>query len=465
MALSKEHFLNLGVAELSRSPEMAARYQAGDPMVVQPMAAMAAMLARISEFVSVASMEQFTMARDSTVLADAAAKGIIRYATPTEALARVTNPAASPLTIATGRQLLDPQGRKWVVARGAVVPAGGSALVLVQQISRRVIEHTVAQFAPFYEIEVPDPEIGYLAGIEVDGFSYQSSFSNTRPGDLVYNLKISEQQALRVQFGLAGIAGVQLDAGAGVVIRVTDTEGAIDGALGAALAFEYLNSASESGVTVVIESVEVQGRNPLSIAALREMCRYPSLYDDDAVFLGDFDALVRRKLGPFDFLSVWNEQRQEEAMGESNVDWISGLFVAARKDGTAPEALREKIERVILAADDGYRIHHVDVIDAPVTVEITAYVNPVYDTEQVRQEIVRVILEQYGPASEWATRGNAKLLKLAVFSQLREQVEALQDQHSELDMVVTESVSKLLPQHFRYVSADTLTVVVRENDQ
>lgn len=464
MAISKEKFISEGVAELSRSPAMAARYQAGDPMVVQPLAAMAAMLARMSEFVSVASMEQFTMARDSTVLADSAAKGIIRYGTPTEALARVTNPAPSALTIATGRQLLDQQGRRWVVMRGAVIPASGEGLVYVQQISRRTIEHTIAQHKAFYAIEVPAPAIGYLASVSVDGYSYQPSFSNTKPGDAVYSLKLNEQQTLCVQFGLADVAGMQLDAGAGVVLRVTDTEGAIDDVLGSALEFEYLNGASEAGVKLVIESVEVQGRNPMDVATLREMSRYPSLYDEDAVYLGDFDALVRRKLGPFDFLSVWNEQKQEEAVGPS-LDWVSGMFVAARKIGTSDETLRAKIAQTILAADDGYVIHHIDVVDAPVTVDITAYVNPVYDTEQVRQDIVRVMLENYGPESEWATRGNNKLLQLPVFNRLRQNIEALQDEQANLQMEVTESVERLMPWHFRRLTAETLSVTVRETDQ
>lgn len=465
MALSKGDFLELALAEISRDPALAALYRAGDPHVTQGLAAQAAMLARMSEYVAVASMEQFTMARDSTVLADAASKGIIRYATPTEVLARVTNPAPSALTVAAGRQLLDPQGRGWIVMRGALIPAAGEGLVLVKQVARRAIRHIVAQHAPFYRIEVPNPAMGYLAAIDVVGFTYQPSFSNTLPGDLVYSLKVSEQQTVLVQFGLDGVAGVQLSAGAGVTINVEDTEGAIDDVLGAALAFEYLDSASEAAVKVVVESVEVQGRNPMDIATLREMCSYPSLYDEDAVFLGDFDALLRRKLAPFEFLSVWNEQRHERATGEFNFDWMNTLFVAARKDGTATAALRAKIEATILAADDGYKVQHVDVLDAPVTLALTAYVNPVYEPEQVRQEIRRVVLEEYGPASAWSKRGDAKLRKLAVYNLLRQKVEAMSDTHSDLEMSVTESVVQLAPWHFRYVSADSLSVTVLENDR
>lgn len=48
----------------------------------------------------------------------------------------------------------------------------------------------------------------------------------------------------------------------------------------------------------------VRGQDPGSLPSLRDAASYPALYDDNAVFLGEFDYLVRKRFyNPSAFLA------------------------------------------------------------------------------------------------------------------------------------------------------------------
>ncbi len=80
--LTKSDFQQAIADSINNYPAVAPLYQAGDPRIIQHLDAMATMLAMLSAQIETAMTEPFEKVRDSTVLADAAMRGIVRKGTP-----------------------------------------------------------------------------------------------------------------------------------------------------------------------------------------------------------------------------------------------------------------------------------------------------------------------------------------------------------------------------------------------
>lgn len=76
--LTKADFQKAIRDSINTYPNVAPLFQAGDPRIMQHLDAMATMLSMLSAQVETAQAEPFEKARDSTVLADAAMRGIVR---------------------------------------------------------------------------------------------------------------------------------------------------------------------------------------------------------------------------------------------------------------------------------------------------------------------------------------------------------------------------------------------------
>lgn len=463
---TKADFQQAALSAISEYPTAAQAYQARDPRFLAKLDAMATMLALLSAEQDVAAMEPWTKARDVTVLADAAAKGILPFGRATRVKIAVTNPSASPLAINVGRRLLDTQGRLYVVDLGATIPAAGSGYVHAVQRSEVSFEHKTGLSAPFYQIEVPQPDAGkhienvrLLDSSTTTEYAYTADFVNVEAGAHVFHLMTDENRRVLITLGAAELIGVQPASGSTFNVIVNQTEGAIELSAGSLFSFEYSASLYENGAVLTLDSVLSPGANPMDIATMREVISYPSVYDSSAVYLGNFDFLVRRNLSPFTFLSVWNEKREEEARGPS-VDNINTIFVSALKAGVVQADLEDQIEAIILRADDSYKVSFVAANEVEIAVSITASVATIYDTASVTQQIKELFLANYGIDSPFAKRGQTRILKKDVFKLLRDNVQALQDRVSDLDVTITDPPGSMMPEDFRYVSNLSLTVTV-----
>lgn len=463
---TKRDFQQALAAEISNYPRAAELYRARDPKMLASLDAMAAMLAMASGEQEVAAAEPFTMARDATVLADASAKGVLPFGLPTEVQVLVENAGTAPFNLATGRRLLDIQGRVFVVVAGVTAPAGGSVVVALRQQAERSFDHTVTVTAPFYQVEVPSAGEGQTivsvrvvqtaSGIE---FEWRPEYVNVAAGAYTFQLLTDEDRRLLVEFGAEGLVGYGANAGETYTITVTDTEGDITIAAGSTFAFEYSALPGEDAVKMTLQEVAARGRAALDVPTLRTISRYPSIYDESAVFLGNFDYLVRRNLSPFRFLSVWNEQVEETVRGP-DVDNINTLFVAGMKDGVDDDVLFDQIKAVILRADDSYKVRKVVVEEVELPITVVARIHSVYDSQQVEQQIREQVLLTYGRDSEFSKSGQNRVLYRSVYSLLTRTVPALQGARADIEVSITDPAVNVPPEHYRYVSAASLTVVV-----
>jgi len=485
--LTKADFQRAIRDSVAAYPAIAPLYQAGDPRITQHLDAMATMLAMLSAQVDTAQAEPFEKTRDATVLADAAMRGIVRKGQAARVRVRAVNTGAATFTVESGRTLLDSSGRPWRIETPAAVPAGGEATFEASQARSSAIQHTVNGNEPFYAIEVPpSDDDAYLCAIAVsdgDGsYEYRDRYVNTAAGERVFHVEADDQQRVYVRFGLDGAVGVQPRNGTQITLTVFYTSGDVSLDYGSPFSFEYLGSPAESAVELRMDALLVAGQNPMPMAVLRDFARYPSVYDNNAVFLGEFDFLVRRNFPTLQFLSVWNESAEEQARGPS-FDNINALFVAclsadgkeatlSESDANTPVApmviadadltgTQRAIKAAILASDDSYRVRFFTPVRSQIRMSVSARVSTSYVASDVSQKIAEALLAEFGPASAASRRGRQRPLYQRVYALLRQKVAALSDGAADLTVSIVEPASLLArPEMWRYLDADSLSVSV-----
>ena len=195
--LTKRDFQQAIVDSIATFPAVAPLYQAGDPRILQSLDAMATMLAMFSAQIETAMAEPFEKARDATVLADAAMRGVIRKASPGRVRITVKNGNNTAFTVDTGRTIIDSAGLSYIIETSAVIAANSTGTFDAVQIKREMINHTVSGSAPFYAIEIPTPtDDSYLSGISVSDlggeYEYRERYVNTWPDERVFHVEADD---------------------------------------------------------------------------------------------------------------------------------------------------------------------------------------------------------------------------------------------------------------------------------
>jgi len=485
--LTKADFQRVIRDSISSYPSIAPLYQAGDPRITQHLDAIASMLAMLSAQVETAHAEPFQKVRDATVLADAAMRGIVPTGRPARARIIATNKGTASFNIDAGRMLLDASGLLWRIETPVTVPNGGAATLEAQQIRKLTIAHTVNASEPFYSVEIPQSDDGdFLCAVTVsdaDGeYTYRNRYLNTLPGERVFHIEADDRQRVYVRFGLGGVVGVQPSNGVTINLEIFYTAGKINPSYGSPFSFEYIGSPAEAEIELAMDALLVGGENPISMPTLRDLAKYPSVYDDNAVFLGEFEFLVRRRFPSLKFISVWNEA-QEEAVRAASLDNINALFVACLSE-QGDEAVRDQpdvgqpvaalkiaetdltqiqrdIRATILGADDSYRVYFYTPVIARISIKIHAQIPSSYVVNDVREQIISTVLEEFGQASQPARRGRNRPLYVQVYDLLRRKVAALSTIRSDLIVHIDDSEELLArPELWRFVDESSLTVTV-----
>lgn len=450
---------------LETYPSIAALYKAGDPRVTASLGAIAQVAAMLSQQIEIEGIEAFEKVRDSTILADAALRGLIPKGTPSRNSVQVVNGNTTPYTLASGRGITDASGNSYVVDTPVTVAAGATGTAEVLQQTTRVITHTVSASQPFYQIPIPvNPDGSYIAGIAVsdangNDFTYHADFTNVSEGDLVYQVEIDEYQNIYVRFGYGGVVGYQPTAGQVFTVAVNDTLGDISVASGSPYSLEYTQTPQDALVTITHAAVLIPGSDPVDVSTLRELCKYPSTYDSNAVYLGEFDYLIRRNIPGLQFLSVWNEQVEESVRG-ANVNNINTLFVSFMPPAGGDTATYQtQITELIAGADDSYKISFVTPNVSPIVVSIAAQVARVNDATAVQAQILQALLGAYGQTATPAQSGMFSVQYKAIYALLRANITALQDANSDFSVIITPDTAQK-PEDWRFMSAASVTITV-----
>lgn len=477
-------------------PALAPLYNAKDPRILMQLEAQATMLAMLSAQIETAQTEVFEKVRNATVLADAAMRGIVRKASPTRVRILAKNENSSPFYISTdeNRFILDSNGNYYLIVSAATISAGGTATFEALQVKTDTITHTVSGSHPFYAIEIPDSDDGsFLSGIAVkdaDGeFEYRERYVNTWVNERVYHVEADDRQRVYVRFGQSDVVGTQPADGTVITLEISRTIGNVSPIAGSPFSFETITDISESSVKLTMDAVLEAGKNPLDISALRDLARYPSVYDHNAVYLGEFDFLVRVNFPDVQFLSVWNESVEEIARVPSR-DNINCLFIAVLSatgnettlTGTEevqdhpelpwqpvqPEVIAENnytatqtaIKNAIKRADDSYRVRFLTPVISKIAVTVIAEVSTAYVAADVLAKIREVLLQEYGAAAANSKRGSNQPLYREVYALLKVKIPALSDGRADLQVTIAQPIGSVRPELWRYIADDSLTVTV-----
>lgn len=465
MALTKEQFEQAALNAMSQFPALAAAVSTRDPRIMAQIRAQATMLAMLSEQVEVAEAEWFVKARDMTVLADASLKGILPLARPARQSIRVANAGAAPYTVTVGQRFQDKRGRIYVADAAVTIAGGGNGLVSVTQQTLRVITHTVNLPTTFYSIEVSPGDSGvHVSNVSLwrggDEFQYRPDWVNVLPGDLAYSLETDERRRLLVRLGSSNVIGVGVQTGEVYEIRVTECEGQIsDLAVGDPFTLEYIYTEADGRISATLDSTLDEGADPLSVAELRTMALYPSVYNHDAVFLAEFDFLLRRYLKPLRFLSVWNEQIEEDVRGP-DVDNINTLLVSGQVVGMSNGEFESRVRALIAKADNSYKVRFVPLSAQAVPMVVDVSISVVHDIATVQAQVKQTLLEVYGDGASAVARGMSSPLRTRAISDLlKGKVPALKDSLADIRVTMTLPATPL-PEHFIHLTEASITVNV-----
>jgi hypothetical protein len=485
--ITKESFQVAFENIVTRYPAVSVRYAAGDPIITAQIEAIYTGLAMLSQQIEVAGAEPYEKTRDSTILADAAMRGLVPKAKPTVVLLRITNDLADDYTLESGRTLLDSAGLSWVVVESVIVPSGGESTCQIQQIRYVSLDHVVVTDSAFYAIEIPESDDGAsLASIAVSGrsgtFEYRERFINTSAGELVYHVEVNHSRAVFVRFGADGLVGYQPDLGEVIHLVIGYSNGVVEPAAGSHFAFEYLVNSDETNLDLVMQSMVTAGSEPYSTTFLRELAKYPSIYKDQVVSLGQFEFLVRRNFPDLKFLSVWNESIEEAIRGASFSN-MNCLFVACVSNAGNEAVLSEpsplhpvspalqlssdlstvqtQVKACITSADDSYRVRFYTPVRSEIPIVISAKIPTSYLASATKSQIIERVLAAYGQSSEAARKGRCSPSYIDVYEILRSSVAALMDRNSDFTVSMPDETTEVLrPELWRYVSAASLSVTV-----
>lgn len=487
--LTREDFQKAIEASVDKYPAVGSLHRARDPRILQNLDAMATMLAMYSQQVQIAQAEPFDKVRDATVLADASMRGLIPQSKPARITVAVKNDSHARLVVDSARPILDSNGRRFRVETPTEVEPGETGTFTAVQVHEKTVKHVVGDSIPFYavEIETADDD-SWLCGLHVSddegAYEHRERYTNTFAGERIYHVEADERQRVHVRFGQNDVVGVQPRNGQQITLTCYYSLGLVDDfEPGSPVMFEAMRSPNEAQVEMLLSAVLESGENPPSIAQLRELAKYPSIYNHNAVFLGEFDFLVRRHFPSLQFLSVWNEAAEEAQRGPS-LDNINALFVACLSDigdeqvllqgaeqevqpSEIPEsewtgtqkAIREKIR----LADDSYKVRFFTPVRAPIEAAITATVPSSYDETVVAGQIRQVMLEEFGELADRSRRGNAVPLYQQIYQLLKANVAALSVGTADLRVTLNEQGGNR-PELWRYISPDSLQVVVTAGD-
>lgn len=448
--------------------EIIERYNAQDPIVIRFLRSIGAYLALFGQELDIAEIEPFIKTRDRSIIADATNKGILPIGTPAQHTLEVINRSANSITLSQGRMIEDNSGgRPWRLLQSVTVNSGETGEVLVEQSEYREIEYTVQNTENFLRVEIELRDDLALAGLTVkdstdQNYSLKKRWMNVAPLDYAFNLTTDSLRRVFIEFGDDERAGRTAAANQIFTFGILETYGEVDSSrLKDASLIEVLTN-DETKVSVRFKqggSVK-QGADPLNISQLRVLSSYPALYDENAVFLGNFDYSVRQKfMSRCHYIAVWNENEQDRYYGATYQD-INHLHIAiVAKNALEQANIEQEIIQYIGLLDSLYkdrvRVHQV--IEKPFELTLNGRLAAVHDLDGVKAQIKGLLVDRYGrtqlSASRWLVNGfNTQ----EISTQLRKNITAFQDNISDFSLSVPTSLNK--PHEWVYIDGDSITL-------
>ena len=357
--------------------------------------------------------------------------------------------------------------RPWRLLQSVTVNPGETGEVLVEQSEYREVQYTVQSTENFHRVELQLRDDLSLAGITVrdnsnQAYQLKKRWMNVEPLEYAFNLTTDSLRRIFIEFGDDERAGRTAQANQVFTFGILETYGDVDvSRLKDASLLDVLTT-DETKVSVRFKQGGIvrQGADPLNISQLRVLATYPALYDENAVFLGNFDYSVRQKfMARCHYIAVWNENEQDRYYGVTYQD-INHLHIAVVAKNNAEQAnLETEIIQYIGLLDSLYkdrvRVHAV--VEKPFNITLNGRLAAVHDLDGVKAQINGLLVDRYGrtklSASRWLVNGfNTQ----GISTQLRTNIVAFQDNISDFSLNVPVVLNK--PHEWVYIAEPSITL-------
>lgn len=448
--------------------EILERYNAQDPIVLKFLRSLGAYLALFGQEFEISELEPFVKTRDRSVIADATNKGILPIGMPTQHILEVINRSANSITLSQGRLIEDNSGgRYWRLLQPVTVQAGSTGEVTVEQSEYREVQYTVANSETFHRVELKLQDDLALAGLTVrdntnQNYIQKKRWMNVAPLEYAFNLTTDSLRRIFIEFGDDDRAGRTAAANQTFTFGILETYGDVDVSRLKDASLAEVLTLDETKVSVRFKQGAVvrQGADPLNISQLKVLSTYPALYDENAVFLGNFDYLVRQKyMARCHYIAVWNENEQNRYYGVTYQD-INHLHIAiVAKNNLEQASLEQEIIQYIGQLDSLYkervRVHIVE--EKPFIITLNGRLASVHDLDGVKSQIKGLLIERYGRtqlrSNRWLMNGfNTQ----EISTQLRKNIVAFQDNISDFSVNVPKILNK--PHEWVFVTNESITL-------
>ncbi|MDO5769030.1 MAG: hypothetical protein Q4P13_05955 [Psychrobacter sp.] len=471
MTLDRNKLLASIGSNLNDYPDIAERWRAGDPTVRAMIMSMVETVYWLSRDNDVNIIEPFIKSKDRTIIADAINKGIMPVATACQHLLTIENNSNATVTLSQGRQVDDGTGRQWRLMAAVTILAGQSKKVVAEQSDIKRIPLTIPVSEPFYSVTINATDGAYLAGIGVtntttgEAYKHTPKFMNAGQNEPVYTLHSEDLATITITFGDSSRAGKTVQAGEVYEIELTQSYGEVDPDSLRQAGLVNLYTADEAKLNLYFKKGEIvrMGADPLSVAQLRLLASFPSMYDRNAVFMGNFDFLIRwHFMQRFNYMAIWNENTQDKYYGPSldNINHLN-LTVVAKYNAEAPRLI-EEIKLMVAKADsllDG-RVRVKAMENRPYQITINGRLAAVHDIEQVSTEIKELLLANYGKGSLAASHPNLDGFNLQeIATRMRATIKAFQDRISDFTVSGEDlSANPIKPHQWVYLDESSIVI-------
>lgn len=456
--------------------EVRQRYQAGDPIITMQLKSIATFLSLLSKDMEIASLEPFIKAKDRSILADASNKGVLPLAVACQHEIEIFNNGVNPVTLSQGRKIEDNSGaRKWRLLKSVTIEPNSSLITTVEQSEYREIQYTVPKTEPFHQVKIQLQDDMNLTSLVLRDnelpsshhYTLQPKWFNVNALDYTATLTTDEYESIYVEFGDSERVGRTAQQGEVFTLGLTESHGYVETERlkDASLLDVYTTDEQKIGIKFKLGAVVRAGADPLNISQLRVLASYPSLYDDNAVFLGQFDFLLRKKfMNRCYFISVWNENLHERHFGADwkNINHLNVAFIPINE--SEKEMIKQDIARTIAYADSLYtdRVNFYEVEQKPFKIYIQGKLSAVHDIEQVKEQIIGLLVDKYGKnslkASQWLVNGfNTQ----EITTLLRNHISAFNDNMSDFYVQAVENLNK--PNQWTYVTHESVQVELQHS--
>ncbi len=481
--LTKSDFQDRINTLAQQNDTLAPLFNVQDPRLTQHIDAMATMLSMFSAQIEVAIGESFERVRDATVLADAAMRGVIVKSKPAQVQINVKNNYNGVINLVSGSILLDSSNNEWIVSAGKTISENNSDVITAVQKRVKTLDViTITESKPFYKIQVPVDDNGdYLSELSLTvnnvEFSYRERYTNIAPNQQVFNVEMDEKKNLYIVFGYENVAGYQVKANDEILITVSYSTGEILIPNGSTFTLKEITQLKMSSLEFVISKIDDKGTNPPSVDVLRYLCKYPAIYDSSAVFLGEFDFLIRRRFPAIKFLSVWNEQIEENKRGGSYQN-INKLFIACsfgnEQLSTSSTSSIEivsnltanqiAIRDLVNTADSGYYVQFVAPKKNIITYFINAKIPAQFDITAIENSILAIVNTEFGIDSDFAKKGGVIPTTNQIRSVIIKKIPAFsRDINSDLS-IQKNNIGQIYPEFWNYVFLTSANITVESID-